>query len=414
MPPPPRGARSDRLGGMKILLGITGGIAAYKAADLARLLTRRGHVVRCCITDAGTRFITPLTLASLTGQPCFGHSPDYHEWRVNPIVEHVDLARWADVVAVVPATADIMGKTANGLANDLLSTVLLATTAPILWAPAMNKAMWAHPAVQANVARLKAFGHAFVEPVSGLLACMEEGTGKLADIEDIHQAIALLGTPRLPALDGKRILLTAGPTREDLDPVRTLTNRASGSMGIELARALACAGASVELVLGGDLPAPYGVSTHRVRSAEDMLAACRALWPSCDGLIASAAVADQRPETCAAEKVKKQEGPETLVLVRTPDILATLSAERRRGQWLIGFAAESEDHVPNAQAKLRKKRLDAVLVNDISDGKGFGPQANALTPVTSEGPGAPMGPLPKERLAETVTLWLNGFLSGRA
>ncbi len=399
---------------MKILLGITGGIAAYKAADLARLLTRRSHVVRCCITEAGTRFITPLTLASLTGQPCFGHNPEYHEWRVNPIVEHVDLARWADLVAVVPATADILGKTANGLANDLLSTVLLATTAKVLWAPAMNKAMWAHPAVQANVARLKGFGHHFVEPVSGLLACMEEGTGKLAEIEDIHQAIELIGTAPLPHLGGKTILVTAGPTREDLDPVRTITNRASGSMGVELARALACAGARVELVLGGDLPAPYGISTHRVRSAEDMLVACRSLWPSCDGLIASAAVADQRPETFAPQKAKKQEGPESLVLVRTPDILATLSAERHAGQWLIGFAAESEDHAAHALGKLEKKRVDAVLMNDISDGKGFGAQANVLTPVTAKGVGSPMGPLPKDRLAESVAVWLEDFLVNRS
>ncbi|HOD32183.1 MAG TPA: flavoprotein, partial [Holophaga sp.] len=165
---------------MKILLGVTGGIAAYKAADLGRSLAKRGHTVRCCLTEAGSRFITPLTLATLTGEPCFGANPDYHEWRPNPRVEHVDLARWADVVAVVPATADILGKTANGLADDLLSTVLLAATGRILWAPAMNKAMWAHPAVQANVARLRSFGHGIVEPIEGLLACGEEGTGKLA------------------------------------------------------------------------------------------------------------------------------------------------------------------------------------------------------------------------------------------
>jgi len=398
---------------MKILLGVTGGIAAYKAADLARLLVKRGHQVRCCLTDAGSRFITPLTLATLTGEPCFGANPEYHEWRPNPKVEHVDLARWADLVAVVPATADIIGKTANGLANDLLSTILLATTAKVLWAPAMNKAMWAHPAVQANVQTLRSFGHLLVEPAEGMLACGEEGTGKLAEIEEILEAIEVACGPRLPALDGVRVLVTAGPTREDLDPVRTLTNRSSGSMGIELARALRAAGAQVELVLGGDLPAPRGLRTTRVRSAQEMLEACAALWPQMDGLVAAAAVADQRPEATATQKVKKQEGAETLTLIRTPDILATLAGKRRSDQWVLGFAAESEDHLGNAVSKLQKKKLDAVLVNDISAGRGFGAQANTLTPVTEQGPGAPIGPLPKDRLAQAVVAWLGDFLQGR-
>ena len=398
---------------MNILLGITGGIAAYRAAELARILGKRGHTVRCCLTDAGSRFITPLTLASLTGQPCFGANPEYHEWRPNPIIEHVDLARWAHVVAVAPATADIMGKTANGLANDLLSTLLLATTAPVLWAPAMNKAMWAHPAVQANLARLKSFGHTVVEPAEGLLACGEEGAGRLAEVADIADAVEALAGPPHPALAGRKVLITAGPTQEDLDPVRTLTNRSSGTMGVELARAFRNAGAQVSLVLGGDLPAPWGVSTLRVRSAQQMLEACQALWPDQDGLVAAAAVADQRPQTCAPEKVKKGEGPEQLTLVRTPDVLATLSAQRRDGQWLVGFAAESEAHVPNATAKLHMKHLDGILVNDVGGGKGFGFQANTLLPVTAEGQGQPLGPLPKDQLAKAVVAWWGGRLSGQ-
>ncbi len=398
---------------MKILLGVTGGIAAYKACELARLLVKRGHQVRCCLTEAGSRFITPLTLATLTGEPCFGANPEYHEWRANPKVEHVDLARWAELVAVVPATADILGKTANGLANDLLSTILLATTARVLWAPAMNKAMWAHPAVRANVSTLCGFGHLMVEPAEGLLACGEEGTGKLAEVEAILEAIEACSGPRHPALEGIPILVTAGPTREDLDPVRTLTNRSSGAMGVELARALRSAGAQVHLVLGGDLPAPPGIETTRVRSAEEMLAACRALWPRMAGVVAAAAVADQRPEVFSAQKVKKQEGAETLTLVRTPDILATLAAERRPEQWALGFAAESEDHLAHATAKLQQKRLDAVLVNDISGGRGFGAQANTLTPVTARGAGLPIGPLPKDRLAQAVVVWLGDFLEHR-
>ncbi|HWQ10497.1 MAG TPA: bifunctional phosphopantothenoylcysteine decarboxylase/phosphopantothenate--cysteine ligase CoaBC, partial [Holophaga sp.] len=355
---------------MKILLGVTGGIAAYKACELARMLVRSGHHVRTCLTDAGSRFITPLTLATLTGEPCFGANPEYHEWRPNPKVEHVDLAKWADLIAVVPATADIMGKTAGGLADDLLSTVLLAARGQVLWAPAMNHAMWKHPAVQRNLELLMGFGHHIVGPAVGFLAEGESGIGRLADLEEIHEAICSLAGPRLGTFDGRDVLVTAGPTREDLDPVRTLTNRSSGAMGVALARALRNAGAKVHLVLGGELKAPWGVDTQRVRSAEDMLEACRKLWPDMDGLIAAAAVADQRPERCAPEKVKKAEGPETLVLVRTPDVLATLSGAKRQGQWTVGFAAESEAHVPNALAKLRKKRLDAILVNDISGGKG--------------------------------------------
>lgn len=399
---------------MKILLGITGGIAAYRGAELARTLVKRGHQVRCCLTEAGSRFITPLTLASLTGEPCFGANPEYHEWRPNPIIEHVDLARWADVVVVAPATADILGKTANGLADDLLSTLLLATTARVLWAPSMNCAMWAHPAVQANVARIKGFGHGVVEPAEGLLACGEAGTGRLAEVADIADAVEALGGPAHPALLGRSVLITAGPTQEDLDPVRTLTNRSTGVMGLELARAFRNAGAQVRLVLGGDRPAPWGVATVRVRSALQMLEACQEYWPHMDGLVAAAAVADQRPEVCAPEKVKKVEGPETLVLVRTPDVLATLAAARRSGQWLVGFAAESEGHLANATAKLQRKHLDAILVNDVAAGRGFGPQANTLTPVTAAGAQAPLGPMAKDRLAQAVVQWWADQLAARA
>jgi len=398
---------------MKILVGITGGIAAYRGAELARTLVKRGHVVRCCLTQAGSRFITPLTLASLTGQPCFGANPDCHEWRPNPIIEHVDLARWADVVAVAPATADIIGKTAGGLADDLLSTLLLATTAPVLWAPAMNKAMWAHPAVQANVTRVKSFGHTVVEPAEGMLACGEEGAGRLAEVADIADAVETLAGPAHPALLGRNILITAGPTQEDLDPVRTLTNRSTGAMGVELARSFRNAGAKVTLVLGGALPAPWGVATVRVRSAQQMLEACLAVWPAMDGLVAAAAVADQRPQACAPEKVKKGDGPETLVLVRTPDVLATLSAGRRPGQWLLGFAAESEAHLPNAAAKLHLKHLDGILVNDVGGGRGFGLQPNTLLPLTGAGQGEPLGPLPKDQLAQAVVRWWGDWLAAK-
>ena len=396
---------------MQIILGITGGIAAYKSAELARLLANQGHRVRCILTEAGSRFITPLTLTSLTGEPCYGANPDQGEWRANPSVEHIELARWADLVAVVPATANILGKAANGLASDLLSTVLLATRAPVLWAPAMNTGMWEHPAVQANLQRLRSFGHAVVEPGEGLLACGEEGAGKLAEVAVIAEAIQVHGTPKLASLNGRQVLITAGPTREDLDPVRTLTNRSTGAMGVELARAFRDVGARVQLVLGGDLPTPWGVETVRVRSAQQMLEACEARWAGSDGLVAAAAVADQRPEASSMEKVKKADGTETLVLMRTPDILATLAAGRRPDQWVIGFAAESEKHLEHAGEKLRKKRLDAVLVNDVQAGRGFGAQANTLTPLTSLGSHPALGPLPKDQLAQAVVQWWAGCLA---
>lgn len=391
---------------MKILLGITGGIAAYKACELARMLIRAGHQVRACITDAGSRFITPLTLATLTGEPCFGANPEYHEWRPNPKVEHVDLAKWADLIAVVPATADIMGKTANGLADDLLSTVLLAARGQVLWAPAMNHAMWRHPSVQANVSTLRHYGHLIVDPAVGFLAEGESGIGRLAELGDIFEAIQTFAGPKLPFFNGRKVLVTAGPTREDLDPVRTLTNRSSGTMGIEMARALRNAGAEVHLVMGGDLPTPWGIETVRIRSAREMLEACLTVWQDMDGLVAAAAVADQRPEVYAQEKVKKSEEPETLVLVRTPDILATLSGCKRSDQWVVGFAAESEEHILNGRRKLEKKQLDAILVNDISAGKGFGGQHNTLVPVTADGAGEPMGPMAKEGLADVAVIWL--------
>jgi len=390
---------------MQIILGITGGVAAYKSAELARFLTNQGHRVRCILTEAGARFITPLTLTSLTGEPCYGANPDQGEWRANPSIEHIELARWADLMAVVPATANIIGKAANGLATDLLSTVLLATRAPVLWAPAMNTGMWEHPAVQANLARLRAFGHAIVDPGEGILACGEEGSGKLADVAAIAEAIQVHGTPKLRCLSGRRLLITSGPTREDLDPVRTLTNRSTGAMGIELARAFRDVGAKVRLVLGGDLPAPWGVETVRVRSAQQMLEACEARWADADGLVAAAAVADQRPEALSPEKTKKSDGPETLTLVRTPDILAHLSASRRPDQWVVGFAAESEGHLEHALGKLRNKGLDAVLVNDIKGGRAFGAQANTLTPLTAQGPHPAIGPLPKDQLARAVVQW---------
>jgi phosphopantothenoylcysteine decarboxylase/phosphopantothenate--cysteine ligase len=303
-----------------------------------------------------------------------------------------------------------MGKTANGLADDLLSTILLATTCKVLWAPAMNKAMWENIAVRKNLATLLGFGHRVICPISGILACGEEGTGKLADLEDIFDGIISFGSSPLKTLATKRVLVTAGPTREDLDPVRTLTNRSTGHMGVEMAKAFRDAGAEVHLVLGGDMPPPQGINTYRVRSAEEMLEACLARWPDVEGVCAAAAVADQRPEHCETQKIKKQDGPETLLLVRTPDILATLN-KSKANQWMLGFAAESEKLIPNATEKLLKKGLDAIFANDISNGSGFGDSNSCLIPITKDGPGAKIGPMSKEQLAREAVVWLDRFLA---
>ena len=244
-----------------------------------------------------------------------------------------------------------------------------------------------------------------IDPGEGTLACGEEGSGKLAEVASIAEAIQVHGTPKLRSLSGRQVLITSGPTREDLDPVRTLTNRGTGVMGIELARAFRDVGANVQLVLGGDLPAPWGVETVRVRSAQQMLEACEARWADSDGLVAAAAVADQRPESPSSEKVKKGDGTETLVLERTPDILARLSAARRADQWVVGFAAESERHLEHASSKLKQKQLDAVLVNDVQGGRAFGSQVNTLTPVTASGSHPPIGPLSKDQLARAVVRW---------
>jgi phosphopantothenoylcysteine decarboxylase/phosphopantothenate--cysteine ligase len=272
--------------------------------------------------------------------------------------------------------------------------------------------MWGHPAFQKNLATLKEFGHCIISPQTGTLACGEEGMGKLADIEDIYDGIVALGSTASEVFEGKNVLVTAGPTFEDLDPVRTFTNRASGRMGIEMAKAFRNAGAKVHLVLGGNMPAPWDISTTRVRSAQEMFDACMSLWPDMDGACAAAAVADQRPAHPSTQKAKKAEASETLQLAKTPDILAALNESKAR-QWLLGFAAESENVVKNATEKLYKKGLDAILANDVSHGKGFGNQTNCLIPITKDGSHAPIGPAPKEQLATDTVQWFANCLESK-
>ena len=371
----------------KILLIVGGGIAAYKALELVRLIKKAGGEVRAVLTASGAEFVTPLSLASLTGHPV-------HQALFSPDDEttmgHIELSRWADLVVVAPATAGLIAKAANGMADDLASTTLLATDKRVLLAPAMNVRMWLHPAVQANVARLKGFegyhGMAVVGPDDGEMACGEFGPGRMAEPAAILEAIIaqLKGQAGRP-LAGRRAVVTAGPTFEAIDPVRGLTNRSSGKQGYAIAAALAELGAEVTLVSGPTaLGAPTGVTRIDVESALEMQAATRAALPA-DIAVLSAAVADWRVDTIAGGKIKKGPGgPPTLALIENPDILAGVAAPGpNRPALVIGFAAETTDLEVNARAKLSRKGCDWIIGNDVSDDV-FGSDGNAVLLVTAD------------------------------
>jgi phosphopantothenoylcysteine decarboxylase/phosphopantothenate--cysteine ligase len=369
----------------RILLVIGGGIAAYKSLDLIRRLKERGHSVRAILTAAASEFVTPLVVATLTGERCFQNLfdlTDEHD------VGHIRLARDADLVIVAPATADLLAKLANGLANDLASTALIATTAPVLAAPAMNPTMWAHPATQRNVARLKADGVAFVGPETGLMAERgESGLGRMSEpLAIVSAADALLGTGE-KSLAGRTILVTSGPTHEPIDPVRVLANRSSGRQGHAIAEAAARAGATVTLVTGPvSIPDPAGVSVVRVETAREMLAAVEAALPA-DAAVFAAAVADWRVAEDSGQKIKKGAGgPPSLALVENPDILATIAKGALRPAVVVGFAAETERVVEHAKAKLARKGADFIVANDVSEAGGaMGGEDNSVHIVGPEG-----------------------------
>ncbi|MET0312875.1 MAG: bifunctional phosphopantothenoylcysteine decarboxylase/phosphopantothenate--cysteine ligase CoaBC [Hansschlegelia sp.] len=369
----------------RILLVIGGGIAAYKSLDLIRRLKERGHSVRAILTAAASEFVTPLSVATLTGDRCFRNLfdlTDEHD------VGHIRLARDADLVIVAPATADLLAKLANGLANDLASTALIATTAPVLAAPAMNPTMWAHPATQRNVARLKADGVAFVGPETGLMAERgESGLGRMSEpLAIVSAAEALLGSGERP-LAGRTILVTSGPTHEPIDPVRVLANRSSGRQGHAIAEAAARAGATVTLVTGPvSIPDPAGVSVVRVETAREMLAAVEAALPA-DAAVFAAAVADWRVAEDSGQKIKKGSGgPPSLALVENPDILATIAKGERRPAVVVGFAAETERVVEHAKAKLARKGADFIVANDVSEAGGaMGGEDNSVHIVGPDG-----------------------------
>ena len=369
---------------MRILLIVGGGIAAYKSLELIRLLRKSGADVRVILTSAGAQFVTPLSLAALSENPV--HT-DLFSLTDEAEMGHIQLSRAADLVVVAPATADLMAKAAQGLANDLASTVLLATDKSVLMAPAMNVRMWDHAATQRNLATLQGDGVIFVGPNDGDMACGEFGPGRMAEPAEIHAAILekLSGAPK--PLAGRRAIVTAGPTAEPLDPVRYLTNRSSGKQGFAIAAALAQLGADVTLVAGPvALATPTGVKRVDVETAREMLAACQSALPA-DIAVCVAAVADWRPADVASQKTKKTPGggPPPLTLVENPDILATLSKGETRPTLVVGFAAETENVEAYAQAKLAKKGCDWIIANDVSIAGTMGGDDNAVSIVTTSG-----------------------------
>ena len=360
------------LSGKRILLIIGGGIAAYKSLDLIRRLRERGAAVRCVMTAAAREFVTPLAAGALSADHVFTELFDRND---EHDVGHIRLSREADLIVVAPATADLMAKLAGGLAGDLASAVLLATDKRVLMAPAMNPRMWSHPATRRNRATLAQDGVAFVGPAKGEMAeSGEAGDGRMSEPLEIVAAVEALLDDQPKPLAGRRVIVTSGPTHEPIDPVRYIANRSSGKQGHAIAAALATLGAEVHLVSGPVTVAdPAGVTTHHVESARQMQAAVEALLPADAGIFV-AAVADWRTENTAGDKIKKVagEGPPALKMVENPDILAGVGHHKKRPYLVVGFAAETQDLVKNAEAKLKKKGADLIVANDVSADSGVG------------------------------------------
>lgn len=364
----------------RILLIVGGGIAAYKACELIRLLRGAGHSVRCVLTEGGAQFVTPMTLAALSEQPVHTSLWDLKD---EAEMGHIQLSRQADLVVVAPATADLMARMAAGVADDLATTLLLATDKPVLAAPAMNVRMWQHPATVRNVATLRGDGITVLEPDEGAMACGEFGPGRLPEPAAIVAAIEAMTSPTPQTLAGRHVLVTAGPTHEAIDPVRYLANRSSGKQGFAIAAACAARGAKVTLVAGPvTLPTPPGVDRVDVESARDMANAVAQALPV-DAAVMVAAVADWQVEA-APSKLKKGDGPPTLTLLPNPDILAMLGKSPRRPRLLIGFAAETDDVLAHATAKRTAKNADWIVANDVS-GDVMGGDRNSVHLVTADG-----------------------------
>ncbi len=370
------------LQGKKILLGITGSIAAYKSAVLVRLLVKAGAEVRVVMTRAATDFISPLTLSTLSRHEVYTHVHEAGAWH-----SHVELGLWADALVIAPATAHTLARMAQGLCDDMLTAVYLSARCPVWVAPAMDLDMWQHPATQRNLRTLQADGVSIIPVGEGELASGLHGPGRMAEPEAIVAFLEAALTPQGP-LAGRTVLVTAGPTHEPLDPVRFLGNRSTGKMGIALAEELARRGARVQLILGPTplRPTRPDIEVVPVRTAEEMHAAAATRFAQADAAILAAAVADYRPATVASEKIKKQGDELQLRLVRTPDIAATLGKRKKPGQVLVGFALETENERANALGKLRRKNLDFIVLNSLRDeGAGFAHDTNKVTILSADG-----------------------------
>jgi len=397
---------------MNILLGITGCIAAYKAPELLRLLQKRGCEIHVVMTENAQKFVTATTLAALSRNHVFtGMFPDPDSSSgLDVAIDHIRLAHDADLLLVAPATANTLAKLANGIADDFLSTLYLATRAPVILAPAMNSDMWRHPAVQANLERLVSLGVSIVEPEEGYLAEGIIGKGRLAALEAIVERVFQIGAPALD-LRGDTVLVTAGPTCEDIDPVRFLTNRSSGKMGYQLAQAAQQRGARTLLISGPTkLDPPGGVEFIAVRSTEEMRKQVMDHLSESSIVIKAAAVSDFRPKAAASQKIKKNGQPLVLELVPNPDILKEVAA-KKEGRILVGFAAETESVLQNGQKKLKGKSLDLLVANDVSQpGAGFDSDTNIVTILARDGHHIHLNQRPKAEVAQEI---LNQILAFR-
>jgi phosphopantothenoylcysteine decarboxylase/phosphopantothenate--cysteine ligase len=385
----------DVSAGLRVLLGVTGGIAAYKAADLVRRLRDAGCEVRVVMSDGAQRFVAPLTFQALSGQPV---RTSLWDDSAEAAMGHIELARWAERIVIAPASADFLARHAAGLADDLLTTLCLASAAPVSVVPAMNQQMWAHPATQDNLARLRARGVAVLGPGSGSQACGEFGAGRMLEPAEIVAALTAGG-----ALAGKRVIVTAGPTFEDIDPVRFVGNRSSGRMGFAVAAAAAAAGAEVTLIAGPTgLAAPPRVARVDVRSAAEMRRAVHERIDACDVFVSAAAVADYRPAEFSAHKIKKSGASRALELVPTQDILAELASRPTR-PFMVGFAAETDNVLGYAREKLERKRLDLIAANRVgTPGQGFEAADNELTLLWPGGGERALGHGSKQELAAAL------------
>ncbi|MBQ3079596.1 MAG: bifunctional phosphopantothenoylcysteine decarboxylase/phosphopantothenate--cysteine ligase CoaBC [Clostridia bacterium] len=368
------------LHGKGIVLGVTGGIAAYKACDIVRRLTRLHASVRVVMTENAKEFVAPLTFETLSGNPVYSDNFE-KAWEIG----HISLQKFADLTIVAPATANIIGKMASGIADDLLSTSLMAARSPVLIAPAMNSGMWLNPATQRNAETLKAWGYHFVGPSSGELACGDTDVGRMSEPEEIVEAAKRILLPKRD-FEGKTVLVTAGPTREMLDPVRFLSNRSTGKMGYAIAEAARDRGAKVHLVTGPvDIKAPESVSVINITSTFDMFNAVCSLVDQADVVIQAAAPADFTPETVAAQKIKKTGDSMTVKLVSTPDIAMHIGRNKRRNQVFVAFAAETENVNQNAEGKRERKNADIIVANDVTKtGAGFGADTNIVTIISED------------------------------